>query len=122
MNHRILLVDDDKELLAALEVKLQKEGYQIDTAPDGEVDRILGLEFGADDYITKPYNPRELILRVKGLLKRTFHFQDNQGTQEYIQFGPLSINLGKHEVQMDGQVVELALTEFKLLAHLIKNP
>ena len=64
MNHRILLVDDDKELLAALEVKLQKEGYQIDTAPDGEVDRILGLEFGADDYITKPYNPRELILRV----------------------------------------------------------
>ncbi|SVC19225.1 uncharacterized protein METZ01_LOCUS272079, partial [marine metagenome] len=64
MNHRILLVDDDKELLAALEVKLQKEGYQIDTAPDGEVARILGLEFGADDYITKPYNPRELILRV----------------------------------------------------------
>ena len=114
MNHRILLVDDDKDLLAALEVKLQKEGYQIDTAPDGEValekiraklpdlvildvnmprmngmdvcralrsddktrdlimltprddevDRILGLEFGADDYITKPYNPRELILRV----------------------------------------------------------
>ena len=122
MNHRILLVDDDKELLAALEVKLQKEGYQIDTAPDGEVDRILGLEFEGDDYITKPYNPRELILRVKGLLKRIFHFQDNPRTQEYIQVGPLSIDLGKHEVQMDGQVVELTLTEFKLLAHLIKNP
>jgi len=173
MNHRILLVDDDKELLAALEVKLQKEGYQIDTAPDGEValkkiraklpdlvildvnmprmngmdvcralrsndktrdlavimltarndevDRILGLEFGADDYVTKPYNPRELILRVKGLLKRIF-FQDNPGTQDFIQVGPLSIDLTKHEVQMDGQVVELTLTEFKLLAHLIKNP
>ena len=76
----------------------------------------------ADDYVTKPYNPRELILRVKGLLKRIFHFQDNSRTQEYIQVGPLSINLGKHEVQMDGQVVELTLTEFKLLAHLIKNP
>jgi len=56
------------------------------------------------------------------LLKRIFHFQDNSRTQEYIQVGPLSINLGKHEVQMDGQVVELTLTEFKLLAHLIKNP
>jgi len=131
MTYRILLVDDDKELLAALEVKLRKEGYQIDTAPDGEaalemiatdlpdlvildvnmprmngmdvcralrsdektrdlaiimltarddeVDRILGLEFGADDYVTKPYNPRELILRVKGLLKRIFHFRLSLG-------------------------------------------
>ena len=174
MNHKILLVDDDKELLAALEVKLQKEGYQIDTAPDGEValekiranlpdlvildvnmprmngmevcralrsddktrdlavimltarddevDRILGLEFGADDYVPNPYNPRELILRVKGLLKRIFHFQDNPGAQEDIQVGPLSIDLGKHEVQVDGEVVELTLTEFKLLAHLIENP
>ena len=174
MTHRILLVDDDKELLAALEVKLLKEGYQIDTAPDGEValekigtdlpdlvildvnmprmngmdvcralrsddktrdlaiimltarddevDRILGLEFGADDYVTKPYNPRELVLRVKGLLKRIYHFQDNPETQEYIQVGPLSIDLGKHQVQVDGQVVELTLTEFKLLTHLIKNP
>ncbi len=174
MNHQILLVDDDKELLAALEVKLLKEGYRIDTAPDGEValekiranlpdlvildvnmprmngmevcralrsddktrdlavimltarddevDRILGLEFGADDYVTKPYNPRELILRVKGLLKRIYHFQDNPGAQECIQVGPLSIDFGKHEVQVDAQVVELTLTEFKLLAHLIKNP
>ena len=174
MTYRILLVDDDKELLAALEVKLRKEGYQIDTAPDGEaalemiatdlpdlvildvnmprmngmdvcralrsdektrdlaiimltarddeVDRILGLEFGADDYVTKPYNPRELILRVKGLLKRIFHFQDNPETQEHIQVGPLSIDLGKHQGQVDGQVVELTLTEFKLLSHLIKNP
>jgi two-component system, OmpR family, alkaline phosphatase synthesis response regulator PhoP len=174
MNHRILLVDDDKELLAALEVKLLKEGYLIDTAPDGEaalekikaslpdlvildvnmprmngmdvcralrsdertrdlaiimltarddeVDRILGLEFGADDYVTKPYNPRELILRVKGLLKRIFHFQDNPEVKEIIQVGPLLIDLSKHEIQVDGQVVELTLTEFKLLSHLIKNP
>ncbi len=174
MSRKILLVDDDEELLAALKVKLLKEGYEIDTAPDGEValdkikanlpdlvildvnmprmngmdvcralrsdektrdlavimltarddevDRILGLEFGADDYVTKPYNPRELILRVKGLLKRIYHFQDNPGTLEHIQVGPLSIDLSKHEVQVDGEVVELTLTEFKLLAHLIKNP
>lgn len=174
MTHQILLVDDDEELLAALEIKLRKEGYEIDTAPDGEValekihnnlpdlvildvnmpkmngmdvcktlrsnektrdlaiimltarddevDRILGLEFGADDYVTKPYNPRELILRVKGLLKRIFHFQDNPEVQEIIQVGPLIIDLGKHEVQVDGQVVELTLTEFKLLSYLIKNP
>jgi two-component system phosphate regulon response regulator PhoB len=174
MTHRILLVDDDEELLAALELKLRKEGYLIETAPDGEaalakiraslpdliildvnmprmngmdvcralrsddktrdlaiimltarddeVDRILGLEFGADDYVTKPYNPRELILRVKGLLKRIFHFQDNPGASDYIQVGPLAIDLGRHEVQIDGQVVELTLTEFKLLSYLIKNP
>ncbi len=174
MTHRILLVDDDEELLAALELKLRKEGFEVDTAPDGEaaieniqaslpdlvildvnmprmngmdvckalrsddktrdlaiimltarddeVDRILGLEFGADDYVTKPYNPRELILRVKGLLKRIFHFQDNPGASEYIQVGPLSIDLSRHEVQIDGQVVELTLTEFKLLSYLIKNP
>ncbi len=174
MAHRILLVDDDKELLAALEIKLRKEGYKISTANDGEealakihaelpdlvildvnmprmngmdvckslrsdektrdlaiimltarddeVDRILGLEFGADDYVTKPYNPRELILRVKGLLKRIFHFQDNPGVSEYIEIGPLSIDLGKHEVQIEGKVVELTLTEFKLLSYLVKNP
>jgi two-component system phosphate regulon response regulator PhoB len=92
------------------------------TARDDEVDRILGLEFGADDYVTKPYNPRELILRVKGLLKRIFHFQDNPGASDYIQVGPLAIDLGRHEVQIDGQVVELTLTEFKLLSYLIKNP
>jgi DNA-binding response OmpR family regulator len=174
MNHKILLVDDDEELLAALEVKLLKEGYKVDTAPDGEValekiranlpdlvildvnmprmngmevcralrsdnktrglavimltarddevDRILGLEFGADDYVTKPYNPRELILRVKGVLKRIYHFQENPETQEYIQLGPLSIDFSRHEVQVNAQVVDLTLTEFKLLAHLIKNP
>jgi|FLOH01.1.fsa_nt_gi DNA-binding response OmpR family regulator len=174
MTHRILLVDDDEELLAALELKLGKEGYQIDTAPDGEValekiraslpdllildvnmpkmngmdvckalrsddktrdlaiimltarddevDRILGLEFGADDYVTKPYNPRELILRVKGLLKRIFHFQDNPGVSEHIEVGPLSIDLGRHEVKVEGEVVELTLTEFKLLSYLIQNP
>lgn len=174
MTHRILLVDDDEELLAALELKLRKEGYEIDTVLDGEaalekihadlpdlvildvnmprmngmdvckalrsddktrdlaiimltarddeVDRILGLEFGADDYVTKPYNPRELILRVKSLLKRIFQFQDNPGTSEYVQVGPLSIDQGKHEVQIEGEVVDLTLTEFKLLSYLIKNP
>ena len=84
------------------DVKIRDLAVIMLTARDDEVDRIWGLEFGADDYVTKPYNPRELILRVKGLLKRIFHFQDNQGTQEYIQVGPLSINLGKQEVQMDG--------------------
>ena len=174
MAHRILLVDDDEELLAALEIKLNKEGYIISTANDGEealakinaelpdlvildvnmprmngmdvckslrsdektrdlaiimltarddeVDRILGLEFGADDYVTKPYNSRELILRVKGLLKRIFHFQDNPSGSECIEIGPLSIDLGKHEVQIEGKVVEFTLTEFKLLSYLVQNP
>ena len=80
------------------------------TAKNQREDLLEGLEAGADDYVTKPYNPRELILRVKALLKRIFHFQDNPGASEYIQVGPLSIDLSRHEVQIDGQVVELTLT------------
>jgi len=173
MHNRILLVDDDPELLAALELKLGKEGFEIETAPDGEValeiiknklpdlvildvnmpklngmevckalrsdeqtrdlavimltarddeiDRVLGLEFGADDYVTKPYNARELILRVKALLKRIFPVQNSPNAKNLFQIGALSIDLGKHEVQVDNEVVELTLTEFKLLAHLIQN-
>jgi two-component system, OmpR family, alkaline phosphatase synthesis response regulator PhoP len=173
MNNRILLVDDDQELLAALELKLEKEGFKVETAPDGEValevikkklpdlvildvnmpkmngmevcktlrsdeetrdlavimltarddeiDRVLGLEFGADDYVTKPYNARELILRIKALLKRIFPVQNNPATKDIFQIGALSIDIDKHEVRVEEEVVELTLTEFKLLAHLIQN-
>ncbi|MZH05705.1 MAG: response regulator transcription factor [Nitrospinae bacterium] len=91
------------------------------TARDDEIDRVLGLEFGADDYVTKPYNARELILRVKALLKRIFPVENPSSSKNLFQIGSLSIDLGKHEVKVDNKVVELTLTEFKLLAHLIQN-
>ena len=82
------------------------------TAKAGEVDRVLGLELGADDYLTKPFSPRELLLRVRKLL------QPRQAPLEKEQFrvGELLIDLPKHEVHVGGSRIDLTLTEFKLIA------
>ena len=89
------------------------------TARDEEVDRILGLEFGADDYVTKPCSIRELILRIKNVIRRSYGRQDDK---EVFEHGSLWVDLQSHEVKVKGKSVELTLTEFKLLAHLIENP
>ncbi len=90
------------------------------TACNDEVDRVLGLEFGADDYVTKPFNSRELILRIKNVLKRTntSSFLDT----EILEFGHLWIDQAKHEVKVKGETIPLTLTEFKLLARLVETP
>lgn len=171
MNNNILLVDDDKELLAALELKLVKEGFKVETASDGEggikkirlkvpdllvldvnmpgmngmdvvkvlrsenrtadvpiimltarddeVDRVLGFEFGADDYVTKPCNPRELILRIKSVLKRVYATPEQK---EQFNYGCLNVNLANHAVKVKNIDIDLTLTEFKLLARLIESP
>ncbi len=172
MNKNILLVDDDQDLLAVLELKLKKEGYHVQvarngkaaleeiqrkqpdivvmdvnmpsmdgmevckklrsedktsaipvillTARDEEIDRILGLEFGADDYVTKPFNTRELILRIKSILKRTGD-APAQAKESY-EFGCLKVDLSNHEVAVKNKPIQLTLTEFKLLSHLIDSP
>ncbi len=171
MKNNILLVDDDKDLTAALELKLGKDGFKIQTASDGEsavkwiraktpdlvvldvnlpdmsgmdvckeirmdprtahvpvimltardeeIDRVLGLEFGADDYITKPFNTREVILRIKSVLKRVYATPE---PKEHFKYGCLSVNLANHAVKVKNKEVELTLTEFKLLARLIESP
>ena len=171
MNNNILLVDDDKDLLAALELKLVKEGFKVETASDGEaaikkirlkipdllvldvnmpgmsgmdvikilrsenrtvdvpiimltarddeVDRVLGFEFGADDYVTKPCNTRELILRIKSVLKRVYAPPE---PKEQFSYGCLCVNLANHAVKVKNVDVNLTLTEFKLLARLIESP
>ncbi len=171
MKNNILLVDDDKDLTAALELKLGKDGFKVQTVADGEsavkwiraktpdlvvldvnlpdmsgmdvckeirldprsshvpivmltardeeIDRVLGLEFGADDYITKPFNTREVILRIKSVLKRVYASPE---PKEHFKYGCLSVNLANHAVKVKNKDVELTLTEFKLLARLIESP
>jgi two-component system phosphate regulon response regulator PhoB len=82
------------------------------TARAAEIDRVLGLELGADDYITKPFSPRELILRVKNVLKRA---AVEPGRGERIQFGGLVIDPSRHKITYQGKPLELTATEFKLM-------
>ena len=83
------------------------------TARAAEIDRILGLELGADDYVTKPFSPRELVLRVKNLLRR--RQGDGEEKNSVMDFGDLVIDVPGHAVSVEGSVVELTATEFKLL-------
>ena len=83
------------------------------TAKAAEIDRILGLELGADDYVTKPFSPREMVLRVKGLLRRR---SSEEEKSEFMDFGDLTIDVAAHSVSVNGSPVELTATEFKLLA------
>ena len=87
------------------------------TAKGEELDKILGLELGADDYLTKPFSVRELIARVKAILRRT----KVQQLDKTLSFGSLVIDFSKHEVIKEGKKVELTLKEFELLEILIKN-
>ena len=89
------------------------------TAKAEEVDRIVGLELGADDYMTKPFSPRELVLRVKSVLRRGT--VQSEEPNDLVQLGPIRIDRSRHEVRINGQPVELTATEFKLLALLIER-
>jgi DNA-binding response OmpR family regulator len=88
------------------------------TARAGEIDRVVGLELGADDYVTKPFSPRELVLRIRNLLKRAT--PDTQPAQQ-IQFGALRIDLPRHHASFKGKELELTVTEFKLVALLAQR-
>jgi two-component system phosphate regulon response regulator PhoB len=88
------------------------------TAKAAEVDRILGLELGADDYVTKPFSPRELVLRVRKLLARG---KRQEGRRERMVFGDLTIDIPHHLVSWRGDSVDLTATEFKLLSTLAER-
>ena len=87
------------------------------TAKDDEVDKVVGFELGADDYVTKPFSVRELILRIKAVLKRGENKKDIVEIDR--QFGDLKIDIDSHEVYVDGDLVNLTALEFKLLIQLV---
>ncbi len=169
--YNILVVDDDKEIVGAIEIYLKKEGYNILKAYNGkqaletiekneihlvildimmpekdgletleeirkdkripvillsakseDYDKIGGLNSGADDYITKPFNPLELIARVNSCLRRYLNFGsiENKNSKIY-KTGELEVNDETKQVTVDGKIVKLTATEFNILKFLIQN-
>lgn len=167
-NELILVVDDEKTLVKALSFNLEKEGFRVEKAYDGEealqkafdlkpdiivldlmlpeidgfevcrrirkkletpiimltartddIDKVLGLELGADDYLTKPFNSRELVARIKAILRRSV-FREEEA-KKLLQIGRLTIDLLQHRVRIEDKEINLTTKEFALLSFLAAN-
>jgi two-component system alkaline phosphatase synthesis response regulator PhoP len=170
---RILVVDDDRDIVRLVRSYLEKAGYEILTAYDGETalrllraerpqllildlmlpdrdgwdvarmvrsdprvestpiimltarvednDKIVGLEIGADDYITKPFNPREVVARVRALLRRS-NMQLDQRAPVRLESGELILDVGRRELTLSGKLISLTPSEFEILRELMQNP
>ena len=90
------------------------------TARDSEIDKVVGLEIGADDYVTKPYSPRELVARIRAVLRRQ-GAEAAEVTTPTLAAGPVRMDVERHVVTVDGSSVQLPLKEFELLALLLRN-
>ena len=167
----ILVIDDEKDLIELVRYNLEREGFDIIAAANGqsgleiarqhkpdlivldlmmpgidglevcrelradsrtaqlpvimlsakaaEADKVVGLELGSDDYLTKPFSPRELVARIKAVLRRTV-LQESQGL--VLRHGELSIDINRHEVLYQGNAVSLTATEFRILHFLACKP
>ena len=94
------------------------------SAKSSETDKIVGLEMGADDYMTKPFSPREAVARVKAVLRRSEDRErkESHSTPESIEFDGIKVDLSRHEVFVDSQMIKLTNTEFKILQCLMERP
>lgn len=171
MAYKVLLVDDEDNIVDVCTRYLEREGYEVTSRSNGrealiqykqekpdlvvldimmpemggwevaeairqtdetpiimltalgqEQDRIYGLTLGADDYITKPFSPRELLLRIKNVLRRTHSASTSQHTNEMLQYGDLTIDIAKRMVRVKENVIELTMKEFDLLSLLASHP
>ncbi len=131
------MVDQEQPDLLLLDVMMpKKDGFQVLkeirqkyqfpvimlTAKEEEVDKVLGLELGADDYVVKPFSMRELMARVKANLRRRDTNQQEEKDEENISYGDLFIDVNKFEVTKKGKVLELTLREYELLKFLASSP
>lgn len=91
------------------------------TAKDDEVDKVVGLELGADDYVTKPYSSRELLARVRAVLRRGADFAAEEGLGAQVQVGLIKLDTESHMVTFNGEQISLPLKEFELLEYLMRN-
>ena len=137
MNETILVVDDDREIVKAIAILLEREGYRVLRAYDGmealdlaagrevrlSTDKILGLSMGADDYIAKPYDPQELLARVKSHLRRYTRLGDIHASevQGEIVNGRLTYRPAELTLLADGEPVKLTATETKIVDLLMRN-
>ena len=92
------------------------------TARDSEIDKVVGLEIGADDYVTKPYSSRELIARIRAVLRRGVESEDGgDGDPGVLEAGPVRMDVERHVVAVEGTTITLPLKEFDLLEYLLRN-
>lgn len=126
-NPQLIILDLMLPQLDGLEVckRLRSQNNMVPilmlTAKDDELDKILGLELGADDYLTKPFSPREVVARVKAILRRAEQTAQPISEMDEIVVGELVIRPDDYEVYYRGRAVELTPKEFELLAHLARN-
>ncbi|GIU19111.1 response regulator [Shewanella sp. MBTL60-007] len=107
------------EVLRALRSKKQTPVLML-TARGDEIDRVVGLEIGADDYLPKPFNDRELVARIRAIIRRT-HIQPNETQQTTHHYGDIKLDPARQEVHCQDQLIILTGTEFSLLCELVKN-
>jgi two-component system response regulator RegX3 len=91
------------------------------TARDSEIDKVVGLELGADDYVTKPYSARELIARIRAVLRRGAEVEDTGIGDGVLEAGPVRMDVDRHVVSVGGDLITLPLKEFDLLEYLMRN-